>query len=219
MPYNILSTVEKRYIMEIDAMQDFLNQIDGIEYCKVIGTESEILEIHVLSNNSRAPKQIARDIETALLTKFNIRIDRKIISIVQFKGADSGIVSRIRYSSVSTLSQYSTVEVEVKLLYEEKEYSSKLVGVNTTLNKNRMVAEATLKDVEEIVGQAFIIYPNDVIVKEVSNYTIATVVVTLKVSYLEEVLVGSAIVKDDLNESIVRATLDAINRRIKGIRL
>lgn len=219
MPYNILSTVEKRYIMELNAIQDFLNQIDGIEYCKVIGNEDEILEIHVLSDNSRSPKQIARDIETAIMTKFDIRIDRKIISIVQFKGGDSGIASRIRYLSVSTLSQNNTVDVEVKLLYEEKEYSSQLVGVNTALNKNRLVAEATLKTVEEILGQAFIIYPNDVTVKELSDYTVATVVVTLKVSYMEEVLVGSAIVRNDLNESIVRATLDAINRRIRGIRL
>lgn len=219
MPYNIFSTVEKRYIMELNAIQDFLNQIDGIEYCKVIGNEDEILEIHVLSDNSRSPKQIARDIETAIMTKFDIRIDRKIISIVQFKGGDSGIASRIRYLSVSTLSQNNTVDVEVKLLYEEKEYSSQLVGVNTALNKNRLVAEATLKTVEEILGQAFIIYPNDVTVKELSDYTVATVVVTLKVSYMEEVLVGSAIVRNDLNESIVRATLDAINRRIRGIRL
>lgn len=219
MPYNVFSVVEKRDIMELDAVQDFLEQIDGIESCKVIGNDNEILEIHVLSNNLRSPKQLARDIETAILTKFNLRIDRKIISIVQFKGAGSGVASRIKYESVSTLSQNSSVEVEVKLLYDEREYSSKLVGINTAANKNRLVAEATLKDVEEILGQAFIIYPNDVIVKEVSNYTVATVVVTLKVSYIEEVLAGSAIVRNDLNESIVRATLDAINRRIKGIRL
>lgn len=205
--------------MDLNGIQDFLKQIEGIENCKVIGSENEILEIHVLSDNSRSPKQIARDIETAILTKFDIRIDRKIISIVQFKGGDSGISSRIMYSSVSTLSQKNTVEVEVKLLYGEREYSSKLVGINTAQNKNRLAAEATLKTVEEILGQAFVIYPNDVAVKEVSGYTVATVVVTLKVNNTEEVLVGSAIVRNDLNESIVRATLDAINRRIIGIRL
>ncbi|CDF59117.1 hypothetical protein TCEL_02185 [Thermobrachium celere DSM 8682] len=33
----------------------------------------------------------------------------------------------------------------------------------------------------------------------------------------EEVLVGSALVKNDLNETIARATLDAINRVIQKI--
>jgi hypothetical protein len=214
-----IATVEKRYIMDISGIQEFLNQIDGVEYCKVVGNEKEILEIHILSDSSRSPKQIVRDIETAIMTKFDFRIDRKVISIVQFKGSDSGTYSRIRLSGVSTSSQGNAIAVEVKLLNEDKEFSSKLLGVNTISNKNRLIAEATLKAVEEIIGQAFMIYVNEVIVKELSEFTIATVVVTLKVNYFEEFLVGSAVVRNDLNESISRATLDAVNRRIKGIRL
>lgn len=205
--------------MDISGIQEFLNQIDGVEYCKVVGNEKEILEIHILSDSSRSPKQIVRDIETAIMTKFDFRIDRKVISIVQFKGSDSGTYSRIRLSGVSTSSQGNAIAVEVKLLNEDKEFSSKLLGVNTISNKNRLIAEATLKAVEEIIGQAFMIYVNEVIVKELSEFTIATVVVTLKVNYFEEFLVGSAVVRNDLNESISRATLDAVNRRIKGIRL
>jgi hypothetical protein len=219
MPYNVISILEKRYIMDISSIQELLNQIDGVEYCKVIGGQTDISEIHVLSDSARSPKQIARDIETAILTKYDIRIDRKVISIVQFKGVDSSVTSRIRFSGVSIVSQNNAIEVEVKLLYEDKEFSGKLVGINTSSNKNRLVAEATLKAVEEIIGQACISYPNDVIVKGLADFTIVTVVVTLKVNYAEEVLVGSAVVKNDMNESIARATLDAINRRIKGIKL
>lgn len=35
----------------------------------------------------------------------------------------------------------------------------------------------------------------------------------------EETLVGSAIIKKDINETIAKATLDAINRRIQRITL
>jgi hypothetical protein len=31
----------------------------------------------------------------------------------------------------------------------------------------------------------------------------------------EEVMVGSAIVKNDINEAIAKATLDAVNRRVQ----
>lgn len=219
MPYNKLSTVEKRYIMDISNVQEVLNQIEGVEYCRILANENEITEIHVLSDSSRSPKQIARDIETVFMTKYDVRIDRKVISIVQFKGGETGLSSRIKYSGVSVSSQGNAVEVEVKLFYEDKEFASKLMGVNTVSNKNRLIAEAVLKTVEEIIGQAFMVYPNEVVVKNISDFTIVTVVVTLKVNNFEEVLVGSAVVRNDINESIARATLDAINRRIKGIKL
>lgn len=205
--------------MDISSIEQFIDQIEGVECCRILCSDDEIQEIHVLSDSSRAPKQIARDIETAMITKFDMRIDRKIISIVQFKGTENGISSRIKFSGVSVSTDNNTVEVEVKLTYEDRVYSAKLVGVNTVSNKNRLIAEAALKVVQDIIGQAIIIYPNEVSVKEISEFTVATVLVTFKVNNFEEVLVGSAVIRSDINESIAKAALDAVNRRVKGIRL
>ena len=219
MIYNILSNREKGNIMDILNIQEFLNQIDGIESCKILGNENEILEIHILSEGSRSPKQISRDIETAIMTRYDVRIDRKIISIVQFKGTEAKLKSRIRLTGVSVSSHNNLIEVEVKLAYEENEYYFKQIGVNTLSNKNRLVAEATLKVVEEILGQAHVVYINDVIVKDLPDCSIVTSIVTFKLNCFEEILVGSAVMRNDINESIARATLDAINRRVKDLKL
>lgn len=196
-----------------------IDRIEGVECCRLVGSGDDIQEVHVLSDSCRSPKQIARDIETAMITKFDTRIDRKIISIVQFKGDECGISSRIRFSGVSVSTDGSIVETEVKLTYDDRLYSAKMSGVNTSSNKNRLIAEATLKAVQDILGQAIIVYPNEVTLKQISECTVATVLITLKLNNSEETLVGAAVVRNDINESIAKATLDAVNRRIKGIRL
>jgi hypothetical protein len=204
--------------MDFAGIEEVLNQIEGIESCRILGSGNEILEIHVLSGGIRSPKQISRDIETALFTKIDMRIDRKIISIVQFKGGESQFPSRIKLAGVTVSSVDNVVEVEVKLLYDEKEYSSIQNGVNTVSNRNRLVAEATLKALEQIIGQANVAYANNIIINNLLDYIIVTTVVTFRLSQAEELLVGSAVVGSDMNDSIAKATLDAVNRRIKRIK-
>lgn len=204
--------------MDISCIQNFLNNVDGIQTCKIVSSANEMEEIHILSDGTRSPKQISRDVESAIMTQFGIRIDRKIISIVQLKETENRFSSRIKFAGVSQSSAENAIEIETKLLFEDKEYSAKQTGVNTATNRNRMASEATLKAVEAIIGQAYIMYTNDVIINSMNDYTVATVMVTFKLDNVEELLAGAAVVKNDVNEAIARAALDAVNRRIKGIK-
>ena len=205
--------------MDISCIEDFLKLIEGIESCKILGNQDEILEIHILSDGSRSPKQISRDIETAIVTKFDIRIDRKIISIVQFKGTEIKLSSRIEFQGVTISTSNNSLEIVVKLLHEEREYFSKQTGVNTLANRNRLISEATLRAVEEIIGQPNTMFTDDIVISSLTGHTIVTALIAFKLGYMEETLVGSAVARSDNNEAIARATLDAVNRRIKGIKL
>lgn len=205
--------------MDISCVEDFLKSIEGIESCKILANENELLEVHILSDGSRSPKQISRDIETAIITKFDIRIDRKVISIVQFKGNETRLSSRVELYGIAVSSVNNILEVEVRLLYEEREYFIKLVGVNTSTNRNRLIAEATIKAVEEIIGQPSMMFADNVVVNTIGMNTVIIVLILFKHAYIEDTLVGSAIVRGDINEAIARATLDAVNRRIKGMKL
>ena len=70
--------------MNFEEIEYFLNGIKSVISSKVItDPNNEICEIHVLADNSRHSKQIARDIRTALLSKLNMDIDYKIISVAQ----------------------------------------------------------------------------------------------------------------------------------------
>lgn len=205
--------------MDINAIQEILNKIEGVINSKVVAEKEEIQEIHILANNIRSPKQIARDIESTLYAQFNYRIDKNKISIAAIQSEDCVVIKRIRLSGVSVISKDNVIECSVNLSYDEKEYSTKEVGINTAANRKKIVAAATVKTVEQILGQAYIFDVQDVIINSSNNINIATVLVNVMLGGNEETLVGSAIIKKDINETIAKAALDAINRRIQRITL
>lgn len=201
--------------MSFSEFEDIVNRIEGVINSKIVGNESDISEIHILANNLRSPKQIVRDIESSLIASFNYRIDRKKVSIAQIQTEDKKTLSRVRFSGVLMKTYDSTVECSVKLMFEDEEYFINQVGINTAANRRKIVADSTVKSVEKILGQAYLFDVQDVILSTSNDVTFVSVLVNMVVSGSEETMVGSAIVKNDINESIAKATLGAINRRIQ----
>lgn len=205
--------------MDFTSFQETINKIDGVINSKVVVDRDNISELHILANNLRAPKQIVRDIESILLATFDYRIDRKKISIAQIQTDDQEKLRRIKFVGVSLKSVENTVECGVKLLYQEEEYSVVQVGINTAANRRKIVADATVKVVEKILGQAFVFDIQDVVVNTCNDTSFASVLVNMIVQGSEETMVGSAVVKNDINETIAKAALDAINRRVQKINI
>jgi hypothetical protein len=201
--------------MDILVIQETINKIDGVINTKVVSENDNIQEVHILANNLRAPKQIVRDIESSLLASFDYRIDRKVISIAQIQTDESKAIKRIKYDGISMNTSGNIVECSVKLVYEEQEYSASETSIKTADNKRRIVAASTIKVVEAILGHASLFDIQDVLVNTSRNTTIVSVIVNMVIGDNEEVMVGSAIVKNDINEAIAKATLDAVNRRVQ----
>ena len=55
-----------------------LRDVDGVS---VHAEGEEILEIHVVSRSSRAPKQIVRDVQAVLRTDLGVAIDHRVVSV------------------------------------------------------------------------------------------------------------------------------------------
>lgn len=201
--------------MDISTIQETINKIDGVINTKVVSENDIILEVHILANNLRAPKQIVRDIESSLLASFDYRIDRKVISIAQIQTDDSKTIKRIKYDGISMNTSGNIIECTVKLIYDEQEYSASETAIKTVDNKKKVVAASTIKAVETILGQASLFDIQDVLVNTSKDTTVVSVIVNMIAGDNEEAMVGSVIVKNDINESIAKATLDAINRRVQ----
>jgi hypothetical protein len=171
--------------------------------------------MHILANTLRAPKEIVRDIESILLTSFDYRIDRKVISIAQIETEDCDPIKRIKLGGISLDVQANMLECKVKLIYEEEEFFVSQVGIKTASNRKKIVAKATIDAIEKILGQIFIFDVQDVITTTNRDITFISVLVNMVINETEETMVGSAIVKNDVNEAIAKATLAAINRRVQ----
>lgn len=204
--------------MDFNSFEDVIKRIDSVLHVKIVANESEtdLSEIHVLSNNHRAPKQIVRDIESSLLAAFDYRIDRRTLSIAQIETDEpSRIIKRIRFDGLSFKNSGNYAECSVKLIFEDEEFESTQSGIKTASNTKKIVAEAAIKAVEKILGQGMLFDIQDVIITDGRDVSFVSVLVNVVISGIEETLVGSSIIKNDLNEAIVKAALGAINRRIE----
>ena len=81
-------------------------------------------EVHIIANTIRSPKQIVRDIESALLAIFDYRIDRKLISIAQIDTGERKSIKKIKYEGISLGVKDNNVKCEIRLTMDDKEYAS-----------------------------------------------------------------------------------------------
>ena len=88
-------------------------------------------------------------------------------------------------------------------------------AIGTSVNRRRVVAKATASAIEEIIGQTSVFDVEDIIINPIRNISYVTVIINMINNTEEEVLIGTAIIRNDINEAIAKATLDAINRRIE----
>ena len=204
--------------MNFSEFQSVINKISGIISSKLTIENDLLSEVHILSNITRSPKQIVRDIESSILASFDYRIDRKIISIAQIESEDTDVNRRMKYGGISVNSFDNTIECSVKLIHDEKEYTSSLVGIKTAMNRKKIIAETTIKVVEQIIGKESIFEIHDVMMNSKNEINYVIVLVNYICNGPEETLVGSVIVGSDTNEAIAKATLDAVNRKVEIIK-
>ena len=88
-------------------------------------------------------------------------------------------------------------------------------GHNSATGQLRQVAAATLKAVEQSQGLEGSLMLEDMSIgTALAGKSLVSVAVNLVSSRGEELLVGSAIIKQDSWKAVVNATLDAVNRRL-----
>jgi len=201
--------------MDFISFEDVITKIQGVTHSKVVYNDEEVEEVHIIANTIRSPKQIVRDIESALLAIFDYRIDRKLISIAQIDTGETKSIKRIRYEGISLEVKDNNVRCEVRLTMDDDVYMSTETAIGTSINRRRVVAKATVSAVEEMIGQVSAFDVEDIVINSIRDISYVTVIVNMINDIAEEVLIGTAIVRNDTNEAIAKATLDAINRRIE----
>ena len=64
--------------------ENLLTSLEGVLSARVVTTPlGEVSEVHILANAGLAPKQLVRNIESALLAQLGLRVDHRKISIAQ----------------------------------------------------------------------------------------------------------------------------------------
>ncbi|HHW03180.1 MAG TPA: hypothetical protein GXX35_10285 [Thermoanaerobacterales bacterium] len=197
--------------------EEILKSIKDIISAKIITTpEGKISEIHVIANSKRNPKQIVRDIESALIATLGSEIDHKKISVAQINHENEYMFDvRLKIDGIGVRNYRFNYEASVTLSdHDGNTYEGKAEGSTSIYGRLRTVASATLKAIQQFLGESFVLSLEDVISFKIGGREALGVLVSMVVEGSEEHFLGSALIKQDKAEAIVAAVLNAVNRKI-----
>ncbi len=198
-------------------IESIIAQIQGVISGRLVCHDGEIVEVHVLADKTRSPKQVVRDIESAVLIKLGLEIDHKRISVAQL---ESGITasayeeSRFQFKGITYSAENNHIAIMITIKAGADLYTAKITGPNTKNNRLRLTASATLSAIEQSLNIEGRFIIGDIQKIDLCDQEILVTAIYFRSNHQEEILLGTAINKGDDLESTVRASLDAINRRL-----
>ena len=200
---------------QVQECQDLLNQLSCVLYTRfVLAADGSIAELHVLAGRARAPKQIVRDIQSALLARYGIEIDYKVISVAQIDAGENAFSAaapvRLICSDVFLSCGKTEASARVTLSLGENLFIGEASGGTDLYSRQMMLASATINAVNRYLGmEAFRV--QDVRTAHVAGAP----AILVAVCFRGDILLGAARAEAfDSSYSVVRSALDAVNRRV-----
>ena len=118
-------------------------------------------------------------------------------------------------SAIMVRTSGDEAEATVTLVTNGELFEGQVVGPSNISHRPRLIAQATLRAVTELLGQQADI-ESVMIVPSAMKSIVLTVVSVLTPRIGEQSLTGSALVRGDEADAVARSVLDALNRRISG---
>jgi hypothetical protein len=207
--------------LDMEIVENELKRLPDVVGVRVVADDiGRPLEVHVLAHTGKHPKQVVRDVQSVALASFGLELDRRIVSVVQLSpNGDSppheavDAPTRVRAIGIqsSTLDLRTTFRVTLEA---EEQATGFAEGASAASIRARLVATATLDALRQLSDAAARL---DVVTAEVTRVGAQDVALATLVSVeqpLERHLAGSAMVHHSPDDAIVRAVLDAANRRL-----
>lgn len=192
-------------------------KIPGVESATIVGAPMPT-EIHIVSLGKRTPKQIVRDVQSLAAASFGLKIDHRIVSIVQLEKDDVSprAESRPRIERVAIGNEGHSEWVEVSLRWPNNE-STQGTGSSGRTREGR--ARGATTAVLECLDKALSLISATIEVDQIVIQRVGAADWVLVHAILFEgrdslALLGSAMVHDDVATAAARALLDAVNRKL-----
>jgi hypothetical protein len=203
-----------RALKELAEMEGAVSRIRSVLGARIITDgKGEIIEVHILASDERNPKQIVRDTESTLLVKFGRRVDHKKIGVVQQNLADIGAAkeTRLKIKAVRTHIVDQQTQAEVVLVTAGGQEFLGLSGVQPA-EPLQGFAQAALAAVNDLLGTERFVSQE---VYRIGSVEPAIISLVGDRGFRETLsLAGASLIRDNEEESAVKATLAAINRAI-----
>ncbi len=217
-----MSDPPSRDTVAVEQVEALLAQLPGVISARLVVNDwGGIEEIHVLATTERHPKQVVRDVESSLAARWGITIDHKKISVAQLTGLHPTLPPvRLRLASLQIQSDTLRGRLQVKVTLcksddPEVTYGGQAEGASSRMQSIRVAAIATVEALNEYLDPDYGLTFEDADIINLGGHEVAIVALSLFTPRRkEETLIGATAVKHELLETVVKATLDAVNRRL-----
>lgn len=206
--------------------ENLLTQLEGVLSARVVTTPlGEVSEIHVLAAAGLAPKQLVRNIESALLAHLGLKVDHRKISIAQtaeVRPIDALDKAAVRERAmqrsvlfedlaVQSAQRPQRVVVAVTLSYGGRQEVADVEVVDTPRSRVEGAARATVAALERFLEKSGLALESVQVIEAIDRNVVFVALQGMggRDSVL---LTGTAEVRHSSERAAVLAVLDATNR-------
>jgi hypothetical protein len=206
--------------------ENLLTSLEGVLSARVITTPlGEVSEVHVLAQAGLSPKQLVRNIESALLAQLGLKVDHRKISIAQTadvrpievveRGAvrDRAMRRAALFESlfVAPGKRPHRVSITVTLSFAGRTASAEEESSDTPRSKVEAAARASIAVLDQLLSDHSVALEGAKLLEAFDRSFVLVAVQGLG-GREAVLLIGTAEVKESAERAAVFATLDATNR-------
>jgi hypothetical protein len=202
-----------------EAAEAVVRRLRGVQSVRVeTNDDGGVRFVHVLGGPDRSPKIIAVDVVSALAAELGLELEPRQVRVAAQQRTERAAPDqlRLKFVGLSVAVLHTTAEVKVHLEDQGLVYEGIASGPYASRNRLDLIAEAALRAVEIFLRTEGMFLLEGVTVSTIGAHEVAVAVVSLP-GREEETLVGSALVRDDAREAVIRAVLAAINRPVSWL--
>lgn len=206
--------------------ENLIASLTGVLSARVVVTPlGEVSEIHVLTMSDVQPKQVVRNIESALMAQLGMKIDHRKISVAQT--ADVRPLEQMQEEAVRNRANKRVVTfqgievrpserpqrvlVRVRLAFEGREAEAQEQGTDTVRNRVETAARASALCLDELLPDNSVALEGAQIIEAFDRKFVLVAVHGLG-GREAQLLTGTCEIRESAERSAVLAVLDATNR-------
>ena len=212
--------------------ENLIGTLNGVLSASIVVTpQGEISEIHVLAQTEVPPKQIVRNIESALMAQLGVRVDHRKISVAQTADVrpiealqEEAIASRAKKRVVifkdlwvRPSERLQRIVVRVRLAYGDRESEHEMEGTDTFRNRVETAARAAAACLDELLPDNSIALEWATMIDAFDRRFVLVAVHGLG-GREAQLLTGTCEIRDNPERGAVLAVLDATNRWVDARR-
>jgi hypothetical protein len=205
--------------------EELISSLAGVMGVRIVGARNgAIEEIHVLTSAEVQPKQVVRNVESALMAQLGIKVDHRKISVAQT--AETKPIHLLEREAVTEAASRrkvvfrelviesprpKRVALRVHLASAGQELEGLEEGVDEARSRVQLAARAAVKALERELEEAGVVLEGVRIVEAFDRKIVLAAVHGVG-GRSSQLLVGTCEVRESPEQAAVLAVLDATNR-------